>query len=89
MTGHEDHKWYYYASIKYANKVKCAFLSVKEIIELFAIYIAFRPTVQVLSPRLADRTVVPKVNCRPLVTVHFAQCISVLNGALELQLVLA
>ena len=45
-------------------------------------YLAFGPTVQVMSTPWADSTVVlsAKVNCRPWVTVHFALGTTVLRN---------
>ena len=68
----------------YVNKVNCATLLVKskEKGKYSLLYLAFGPIVQVLSTPWADSTVVlsAKVNCRPWVTVHFAQGTSVFKN---------
>ena len=72
----------------YANKVNCAILLVKSKGKGWDSlhYLAFEPTVQVLSTSWADSTVVlsAKVNCRPWVTVLFAQGNSVFKNRFSL-----
>ena len=73
----------------YANKLNCAILLVKnkEIGYDSLYYLAFGPTVHVLSTPWADSTVVlsAKLNCRPWVTVHFALGTTVLITTISLR----